>query len=128
MKTAVTPVERPVFDMANSNSIKTDFRVPTAIPTGKEAARAELARLTAGAVITYCKYRKPRGPQKFKPRKIAANDNTPHGIPLLEELRRDGREADITWVIRYRLLYQVVGVSPFDDEIGLGEEGIKSYG
>jgi hypothetical protein len=121
------PDERPVMDVANDNNpIRTSFDVPVDIPASKVAARAWLeAAMASAPAITVCKYRPPRGPNKWKPRKIAANDNTPHGIPLIEELRRDGRESDISWVLRYRLLYEVVGASPFDDEIGLGEKGIN---
>ncbi|MET3523741.1 hypothetical protein [Mesorhizobium abyssinicae] len=40
-------------------------------------------------------------------------------------LRRDRRHDDIPWIIRYRLLCEVVGTSPYDDELDISEEGIS---
>lgn len=115
--------DRPVMDAASQNY---DIAVPTVIPSAKVAARHELADLMKTApAITYCSYRRPRGPNKWKPGKIAANDNEKEVLPVIEALRRDKRESDIHWVLRYRMLCEVVGATPYDDEAGLGEEGIN---
>ncbi|MBZ9698816.1 hypothetical protein [Mesorhizobium sp. CO1-1-9] len=116
--------DTPVFDAAN-RKLQTEFEVDTTIPTGKAAARAELHRLMSAApAITCCRYNPPRGPKAWKPGKYAAaNDNESN--PLLEALRRDGRESDIPLILRYRLLVEVVGTSPFDDEIDMSEEGMS---
>lgn len=117
------PADRPVMDVANENY---DVATPTVIPVSKVAARAWLeANMTSAPAITVCQYKPPRGPQKWKPRKAAANDNQTEVLPIIEALRRDDRCSDISWVIRYRLLCDVVGSSLFDDEIGLGERGIN---
>lgn len=116
---------KAVFDAANDNAMRTDFVVPISIPPSKAEEREWLAGLMEGQPITYGKYHPPRGPMKWKPRKYtAANDNT-EPLPIIEALRRDGRESDIQWVLRYRLLAEVVGATPFDNEIGMGEEGIN---
>jgi hypothetical protein len=116
-----TPGERPVFDVANDNFA---VSAPTVIPAGKAAAREWLNGIMAsGPAITYCKYRPPRGPAKWKPRKYtAANDNESN--PLFEALRRDDRQADIPLIMRYRMLVEVVGTSAFDDEIDSSDVGI----
>ncbi|RWD55393.1 MAG: hypothetical protein EOS36_27925 [Mesorhizobium sp.] len=118
--------DTPVFDVANKN-LQIAFEVDTTIPSAKATARRELAGLMATApAVTVCRYKPPRGPNKWKPRKYAAaNDNEVESNPLIEALRRDGRESDIPWVLRYRLLHEVVGASLFDDELDLSEEGIN---
>ncbi|MER8637662.1 hypothetical protein [Mesorhizobium sp. M1365] len=134
--------ERPVFDVANDNAIRTDFEVPTAIPSEKEAARRLLAGLGVGGGVSITMacananlpiergWRSPppdsRVPNPWKPRKPAANDNEPQDWPLLEALRRDGRDDDIPWVRRYRLLCEVVSACPFHVNVGGGdEEGVS---
>lgn len=115
-----------VFDVANKN-LQVAFEVDTAIPSAKALARRELADLMASApAITVCRYRPPRGPNKWKPRKYAAaNDNDAAPLPIIEALRRDRRHDDIPWIIRYRLLCEVVGTSPYDDELDISDEGIS---
>ncbi|RWC09102.1 hypothetical protein [Mesorhizobium sp.] len=117
--------DTPVFDVANNN-LQVAFEVDTTIPSAKALARRELADLMASAPpITICRYRAPRGPNKWKPRKYAAaNDNDAAPLPIVESLRRDRRHDDIPWIIRYRLLCEVVGTSPYDDELDISEEGI----
>lgn len=114
----------PVFDRATDRANAT-IQLGAVIPASKIAARQWLDGILAtGPTITYCKYRPPRGPAKWKTRTyVAANDNEPS--PLFEALRRDGREADIPLVMRYRLLVDVVGTSAYDDEIDMAEEGIE---
>lgn len=119
--------DAPVFDAANK-ILRVKFEVDTTIPSSKNAARRELESLLAATAptITYCRYRPPRGPNPWKPRKYtAANDNDVAPLPIVEALRRDGRHDDIAWIFRYRLLYEVVGTSLYDDEIDMSAEGIS---
>ncbi len=115
-----------MFILANDNFEPDEL--PVEIPANKEAARLWLSGLMAEQkpAITYCKYRKPRGPNAYKKKKYtAANDNQPEELPIIEALRRDGRESDIPLVMRYRTLVEVVGTSAYDSEFDGGEEGIN---
>lgn len=130
--------ERPVFDVANDNAIRTDFAVPTSIPFQKEAARRLLASRGIGGDVSItiaCENAnlpldrgwrssppEPRQIKPWKPRKIATNDNEPQSWPLLEALRRDARDEDIPWVRRYRLLCEVANACPFHLSVGGGDE------
>lgn len=116
--------DRPVFDVANQN-VPTEFEIDTDVPSEKTAARAELDRLMKTApAITYCRYRPPNRPAKWKPGKYAAANDNVEPLPIVESLRRDGRASDITWVMRYRMLADVVGATAFDDEIDMSAEGM----
>lgn len=118
--------------------------IPVEIPADKASARALLDRLGVGASVSMtmacananlpvdCGWRGPMSEpmmvwlpprQPPKKRKIAANDN--ETSPLLEALRRDGRHADIPLVMRYRMLVDVVGATPFDSEVEMAEDGVN---
>ncbi|WPZ13622.1 hypothetical protein T8J41_15930 [Nitratireductor rhodophyticola] len=120
-----------------------EFEVPVTIPNDKAAARAWLNTIGVGAAVSMTAAcanaglpidtgwrgeltERPLPAQYVKKRPAPANDNEPLILPIIEALRRDGREDDVPLITRYRMLVEVVGASPLDAEAGIGEvEGMN---
>ena len=115
------------------------------IPAEKAAAREWLNTIGVGASVSLSaacanvdlpddrgwrgETKEPAEPRIWKPRKRnPANSNEPENWPLLEALRRDGREYDIPAVVRYDRLFLAVTACPFGIDAGIGADGEDGFG
>jgi hypothetical protein len=113
------------------------------IPSDKAAAREWLSAMGVGASVSLSaacanaglpvdrgwrgEMKEQPEPKAWHPRKRAANSNEPQNWPLLEALRRDGREYDIPAVVRYDQLFRAVTACPFGIDAGIGADGEDGF-
>lgn len=119
-------LDRPIFDVSNDN-IPYDF-VPSGIPADKAAARRQLAVAMSNAAvsITVCPPKEAPKPKQWQPskRKPANSNRELKSWPLIEKLRRDGRDDLAYFVEVYYGLVALMEANPLQGQDPTRSDGL----